>query len=493
MRRFLRRTSLLPVLFLLSLPCAASPAGSVSAEALKSDLVILRNALHAIHPGLFRYNTPQQLDEHFAVLERELGKDSSVADAYLAISRFTAKIQCGHTWPGFANQSKAVADMLFQRDGRVPFHFRWLDGQMVVTRNLSDDPALAAGAVIESIEGVASSKILKTLLPYTRADGTAEGKRRSSLEVQGRGRYEAFDILLPLVFPQMTGTLDLVVRNAAGRRIAVAVPSHTQVQRKELRERESAAKTPDGPPWTLTTQRAGTALLTMPSWAVYNDSFDWQGWLHAQFDTLAAERTKALIIDLRGNEGGSSVGDVILSRLVTKDTMFPQFRRFVRYRDAPAELVPYLDTWDRSFRKWGTNAGEPRADGLRPFVWPGESAEGDIVKAKGPRFEGKVFVLIDPSNSSATFEFAQSARRAGVATLIGETTGGNQRGINGGAFFFLRLPGSGIEVDLPIIGFYPEGTKPDAGIRPDAFAAPSLRSIREGRDPAVELALKMAR
>ncbi|MCS3810253.1 hypothetical protein FHY19_003321 [Xanthomonas arboricola] len=61
---------------------------------------------------------------------------------------------------------------------------------------------------------------------------------------------------------------------------------------------------------------------------------------------------------------------------------------------------------------------------------------------------GRVFVLTSADNSSATFEFARQLQRNGLATLVGQPTGGNLRGINGGAFFFLHLPNSHIEVDL---------------------------------------------
>ena len=48
--------------------------------------------------------------------------------------------------------------------------------------------------------------------------------------------------------------------------------------------------------------------------------------------------------------------------------------------------------------------------------------------------------------------------------LVGQPTGGNQRGITGGAFFFLRLPNSKIEVDVPLIGQYPATEQPDGGL-----------------------------
>jgi hypothetical protein len=56
------------------------------------------------------------------------------------------------------------------------------------------------------------------------------------------------------------------------------------------------------------------------------------------------------------------------------------------------------------------------------------------------------------------------------------------RGINGGAFFFLRLPGSGLELDLPLIARFPGGSPPDAGLVPDIEVVPGISDILAGRD-----------
>ena len=100
-------------------------------------------------------------------------------------------------------------------------------------------------------------------------------------------------------------------------------------------------------------------------------------------------------------------------------------------------------------------------------------------------------MLLGADNSSATFEFAAILRQNGVGTLVGRTTGGNQRGINGGAFFFLRLPASGLEIDLPLIGQFPVQAAADAGIAPDIAVPLRAADIAAGRD--AELAAVLAR
>ena len=95
-------------------------------------------------------------------------------------------------------------------------------------------------------------------------------------------------------------------------------------------------------------------------------------------------------------------------------------------------------------------------------------------------------------NSSATFEFASAVQRHRLGTLVGQSTGGNQRGITGGAFFFMRLPKSGIEADVPLIGQFPVTTAPlpDAGLEPDVRVATTAADIAAGRDPELEEVLR---
>jgi len=65
------------------------------------------------------------------------------------------------------------------------------------------------------------------------------------------------------------------------------------------------------------------------------------------------------------------------------------------------------------------------------------------------------------------------------------------RGINGGAYFFVRLPKSGLEFDLPIKGYYPERPQPDAGVTPDIAVSTSAADIAAGYDRVLETARKV--
>jgi C-terminal processing protease CtpA/Prc len=194
------------------------------------------------------------------------------------------------------------------------------------------------------------------------------------------------------------------------------------------------------------------------------------------------------LIDLRGNEGGTGVGESLIAHLVQTPTPVSIATRSVRYRRVPDALRTALSTWDDSFYDWGDAAVGP-VDGFYRLTKYDDAEAGVVIAPKAPRFGGQVWVMIGPDNSSATFEFAETVQQQRLGTLVGEPTGGNQRGINGGAFLFMTLPGSGIELDVPLIAQFPEKNVPDAGLMPDVPAAESAGSIAAGRDIALEAIL----
>ncbi|WP_066549048.1 MULTISPECIES: S41 family peptidase [unclassified Sphingomonas] len=461
----------------------ASATAQGSVGDLKGDMAILRGAL-ALHPGLYRYLSPRAAEAGLTTLEAEYLAAPDLAARYLALSRFLATIRCGHSYCNFFNQRRVIVDALFDRPTRLPFAFRWIDGDMVVTADHSGTGRLARGTVITRVNGLPARTLLATLMPYARADGGNDGKRRSLLEVRGDDSIEYFDVFQALILPPRDGVHHIEARMPGGSVQALDLPAI------DLAARRGFMPPPPGPQdvqWDWQMRDDGVAVLTMPGWALYNSKWDWRGWLGDRLASLGG--AKGLVVDLRDNEGGLDCGDDILARLTTRDLTFPGDDQRIRFRRTPAALDPYLDTWDDGFRTLGEGA-TALGDG-----WYRRPAADEIqaIPAMTPRITVPVAALIGPVNSSATFQFARRARQTGLVRLFGGESGGNRRGINGGCFFFVRLPGSGIEFDLPLVGYFPAQPQPDAGIQPDVQVQANADDIVHGRDPTLAAALEWVR
>lgn len=452
-------------------------ADALGRQDLAGDVAILREAMK-LHPGLYRYQSPQMFEGRVQRFAAEFGQAPDLAGRYLALAKLTAAIRCGHSYGNFFNQKKAVAAELFDRPTRLPFHFVWVDRAMVVTGDALG--SLPRGTRVIALNGEEPAVLRDRLLGLVRSDGHNDAKRISLLEVRGDDRIETFDVFQGLLAPPSKGEHRLSVIEPGGRRRELSLPAIG------LKARQASMAAPedngDAPLWQWAMRPDGIAVLTMPGWAIWDSKWDWKGWLSERLDSLSS--AKGLIVDLRDNEGGADCGDPILARMVDRTWTPPALQQRLRFRSTPAALDPYLDTWDQSFRTLGEKA-TPLPGGF--FLRPGGEDALSIAPA-GKRLPVPVAVLISPVNSSAAFQFAQNLRAIGGGKLYGRPTGGNLRGINGGCFFFVRLPASGLEFDLPLVGYYPERQQPDAGLQPDVFVAPTIADIAAGRDPVLERA-----
>ncbi|MDY7522744.1 hypothetical protein [Sphingomonas sp. 10B4] len=103
----------------------ATDGGPATATNRRGDIAILRQAL-ALHPGLYRYNSPRQIADRLDRLEIDFVAAQSLEAQYLLLAHFLATIRCGHSYANFFNQKEAVASALFDRPRRLPFQFRWV-------------------------------------------------------------------------------------------------------------------------------------------------------------------------------------------------------------------------------------------------------------------------------------------------------------------------------------------------------------------------------
>jgi Peptidase family S41 len=463
-------------------PPPMSAASAAAVAQLAGDVDLMAETLAALHPGLLRYNAQIQIDTTMTSIRRSFASAPDLAQRFLVLSRFLAMLKCGHSYANFFNQKPEVQQALFDKRSRLPFAMRWVGEGMFVT---SEQNTLARGTQIGAINGVPVRTMLAALLPYTRADGNNDAKRRNLLNLRGLAKYEYFDVFHGLVYGEPAGGLfRLDVKTPDGRISVVEVPALTAAERHA----QLPPVAEDSPLWDWRLTDQGVAVLTMPGWALYNNSkWDWRTWLTERLDALAGDdAAKGLVVDLRGNEGGLDCGNPILERFLKADSTLPM-RRLVRFQKTPAHLNKVLETWDESFRNWGDLA--KRFDD-RFFALP---AGETTIKPQGARIDKPLVVLTDAANSSATFTFAQRVKSTRVGKLVGEATGGNQRGINGGAFFFVRLPASGLEFDLPLVGTFPLQPAPDAGIEPDVKVEVAAVDIATGIDAQLERALALAR
>jgi C-terminal processing protease CtpA/Prc len=202
---------------------------------------------------------------------------------------------------------------------------------------------------------------------------------------------------------------------------------------------------------------------------------------------------RELVIDIRANEGGDgAIGLELLSYLVREPVRASADQSVTMYERIPAALTPYLDTWDKGFYDRSGQV-DPIVDGpqagrlrFRPYA-----NKVTMITPRATRFTGKALLLVGPENSSATFSLAQLVKQTGAATLVGQPTGGNLRGLNGGQLAWVTLPHSGVAVDIPLLATSYRADTPDAGIAPDLLVERHFDRQAAGIDEEMAAALAL--
>ncbi len=476
------------IIFVLALVQAAPSTGhpaettTLTPAQAAQDVRILKRALTELHPGLTKYQTEAEWQAALARFETRGNAARNVSEMFLAASELAAAIRCGHTWTNVLNQQGAIAKSLLESADKLPFTMTLIEGRWLVLA--SAEPRIEKGDEVLAVNGMADSGMVKAMWPYLRADGASDNKRLRQLG-HDRFDYSQMDITWPLLSPPVDGQYRVDVRRGTGSPQAMQVASMSLAQRKAALTAQGVA--PMDERWSMTIA-GDIATLRLPTFSFYNSKFDWRRFLGESFANLNAQRVPNLVIDIRANEGGDgAIGAVIVSYLLKQPYRYTGNQSVTTYERVPYALVKYLDTWDYGFFDRtgkvvkiteGPQAGKydftPRVLGER------------VIEPVAAPYRGRVFLLVGGENSSASFQFARLAQQGRVATLVGQSTGGNLRGLSGGELTWVTLPNSGVAVDIPLVASQYQFDTPDASVLPDVRVARSFERQKAGRDEEME-------
>lgn len=465
-----------------------------SPEQIKEDIEVLGNALQTIHPNLFKYRDSITLQQDLNDLEKALNTEPNIVNVFKEVSKFAAKIKCSHTFTNPWNQGPDVKKAIFFQPDKLPLTFNRIDKRMFIDKNVSENASLKKGMEIISIDSVPTEEIMTRLAAYITSDGNNYEKRLQRLTMSGASKFELFDIFYPLEFGSKA-SFQLELKDPTyGDTVRTTVEAVSKTHRnKLLREKFVDFGNTFEEGWQFEILNTKTALLRIDAFTIFSNDFDWKGFLNNAFKQTARQNIKNLIIDIRANEGGDTeVAEYILEHIISKPITIDIPAQTTRYWKIPEGLKKYISTWDKRPYDWGNKLeyiGNGRYEMQSMFV-----PNSKTYKPKKNNFKGKAYLLTSAENSSATHIMSTYAKKYKLATLVGQETGGNQKGLNGGYMFFLRLPNSRIELDIPVFGINILEDTPethDGGIRPDILVQKSVDDLMNGVDTELQKTLQI--
>ncbi len=193
---------------------------------------------------------------------------------------------------------------------------------------------------------------------------------------------------------------------------------------------------------------------------------------------------EAIVLDVRGNSGGTTPSKLLSSVLTNS------------YRD-----------WSQSspvsfglLRAYGEMASEVEKDASRDgelfgflsgmqqyFSRPSITIQGRIIEPTGAVYQGRLIVLADSNCASACEDFVMPLKQTNRAMIIGETTFGSS-----GQPKFMRFNnGMSFSVGAKRMFFANGMPFEGVGIAPNYTVTPKAEDIRNNFDPALEKALEL--
>jgi carboxyl-terminal processing protease len=334
----------------------------------------------------------------------------------LATLQFIAQLRNKHT---------QFQDQWLQRSYGQPFGFGVgrVEGKWAIT--WTRDPRLTKGNVVRAIDGMDIQAFIQDKQRYVAASS-----ERSAQSL-------VFD--RPYLFPQRF-TLEL----DGDRRVSIDRDATNKPPAQEARRPAAEGR------WLA---EGSISYIRIPG---FNDP-------NFEKTALAFVRnyrnTKCLIIDVRGNGGGST----------------------------PYELIREL--MDRPWRDWATSTPSQialyRAQGAPPAQL---RIENRSYQPRPGAFAGRLLLLIDRFSCSACEDFVMPFKDNGRATLIGETTEGSS-----GQPYFLNLGnGMSLLVGAARHSFPDSSPFEGVGIKPTIPVEPRLTDLRDGIDPVLQKAREVA-
>ncbi|MFL5739848.1 MAG: S41 family peptidase [Flavisolibacter sp.] len=475
--------SFLSLLLLYS--CVASknfhPQKKYAPQQLQDDYELFRDILEESHPSLYWYTPKDSVDYYFDWGAQQLHDSLNEYKFRNVLSYVLAKIHCGHTT---ARSSKAATDYAERtRTISFPLNVKAWEDTVVVVQNLNrKDSAITRGAIIKSIDGRPIQMIVDSLFQYISADGFNTTHKYQTISNPGafRSLYAAVFGLrtrTPVEFIDTMGVKKTTTVNLYIPFIDTTrgkLPSPEKAPSKKMRRSMMLQYTRN--------MRVDTSLHTaFMELNSFSKNYHLKGFFKSSFKQMRKEHIPNLVIDLRGNGGGS----VTLSNLLTKYIADKPFRiadslyavsNKSRYRH-------YITNYflDRLFFIFMTRK---RKDGYYHFRY---FENRYFPPKKKNHFSGTTYVLTGGNTFSAAALVAQALRDQKDVVVVGEETGGGSYGNTAWLIPDVILPNTHVRFRLPLFRLVIDRNKPRGrGIMPEVQVGPTLDGIKRNADVKME-------
>ncbi|WP_157637698.1 S41 family peptidase [Flexithrix dorotheae] len=377
---------------------------------MRKDLAYLKNLILTTHPQPFTYISNQQFELAFQKAELEVEQKLTPLDFSAVLSELTGKLKDTHFRIIF---NEAFQEYLKNGGYYLDINIKILSDKMFLVKG--GENLIEKGSEILEINGNSSKEIIDRLSKLSLTEGNVSATRTRIVE-------SFFKMFYPMVYP-IDSLNNVKFRTfPSGSVKEIFLPSQ---KLDEATQKETHKKQNKKFPYELKFWNNGAiAQLIIRSFSEGRDK-DFKKFIKKSFVTFQLRNTRALIIDLRNNGGGSQqrmnclfsyIGgeEQILANTILKQSELSRrlFRK--RFLYCGSLIAPIIER--------GTGEGQQTRGAIKTKIGELDTAyfNNPARYKKDLIFKGKTYVLANGLTGSASALFSAAIQQKGLGKVIGE-------------------------------------------------------------------------
>lgn len=423
--------------------------GQFTSAQFVEDLRAFRSIREKANSGLYVYRSRKQIDSLYQKAEEETSNSKTIFDFYKVIAKVTGFEGSCHNYTDLPNHASYY---LTQKPEYLPITLKNIDGRLLQD---SKDHKIPLAAEIISINGIPAKEMINRFSQYYFSDGfSMPYKETTGFE---RGMLDKFYIefgthkqySIKYKWNEQTHEVTLPgISLEAFKKLQESRHSLT-LDKKLMAEKYSFTKEGDNV-YRLSVR--GFDFATGKEDPVYKK---FSIFLEQMMDVLEREKITNLIIDLRGNTGGTGALYEKVFTYLTQRPFRDSHYAYTWFNEVPMEeklVITPLFLSNGVTDKQGINAYLKQlypqqiqgkyywADDKNPSILPNERT-----------FKGQLYLLTDQRVASAASHLASLIKSYTNAIVIGKETVGGYYEHNGHLPLVYELPNTGIQTGFSIV------------------------------------------